>query len=80
LGHSDAAQLDHAAEFLRTVEHVVRLVSGRTQKWLPATDHGREAAEKLTSQILNRQFAGGLEAELLQTFAEVRGIYDRVLT
>jgi len=79
LEHSDAAKLDHAAEFLRTVEHVVRLVTGRVQKWLPATEHAQQATEKLTAQILNRQFANGLEAELLETLSKVRGIYSKVL-
>jgi glutamate-ammonia-ligase adenylyltransferase len=79
LEYSDAAQLDHAAEFLRTVEHVVRLVTGRAQKWLPAAEHAQEATEKLTSQILSRHFANGLEAELLRTFADVRSVYNRVL-
>jgi len=79
LEHSDAAQLDHAAELLRTVEHVVRLVSGRVQKWLPATEHAQQATEKLTAQILNRQFANGLESELLETMSKVRTIYDKVL-
>ena len=79
LEHSDAAKLDHAAEFLRTVEHVVRLVTGRVQKWVPATEHAQQAAEKLTAQILNRQFANGLEAELLETLSKVRSIYNKVL-
>lgn len=79
LEHADAAKLDHAAEFLRTVEHVVRLVTGRVQKWLPATEHAQDATEKLTAQILNREFANGLEAELLETLSKARTIYDKVL-
>jgi glutamate-ammonia-ligase adenylyltransferase len=79
LEHSEAAKLDHAAEFLRTVEHVVRLVTGRVQKWLPATEHAQQATEKLTAQILNRHFGNGLEAELLETLGKVRSIYDKVL-
>jgi glutamate-ammonia-ligase adenylyltransferase len=79
LEHADAAKLDHAAEFLRTVEHVVRLVTGRVQKWLPATEHAQDATEKLTAQILNREFANGLGAELLETLSKARTIYDKVL-
>jgi len=80
LEKNDAAALDHAAEFLRTVEHVVRLVVGRARKWLPATEHARRVTERLTSRILQQEFPGGLEAELARTFGEVRSIYERVLS
>lgn len=79
LGKHDAATLDHAAELCRTVEHVMRLVAGRKTRWLPSSEHPREAVEKLTSQILRREFSDGLEQELIRTFATVREIYDRVL-
>lgn len=75
----DAALLDHAGELCRTVEHVLRLVTGRNGRWVPAAEHARGAVEKLTSQILRREFSEGLEHELLRTFAEVRSIYDRVV-
>lgn len=75
----DAALLDHAAELYRTVEHILRLVTGRNGRWLPAAEHPRNAVEKLASQILRREFPEGLEQELLRTFAEVRTIYDRVV-
>ena len=75
----DAALLDHAAELCRTVEHVLRLVTGRNTRWLPSAEHPRDAIEKLTSQILRREFPDGLEPELLRTFAKVRGIYERVV-
>ena len=75
----DAGLLDHAAELVRTVEHVARLVVGRAGKWLPATEHGRKVTEKLTGQILERDFPDGLESELDRTFGTVRAIYERVL-
>jgi glutamine synthetase adenylyltransferase len=74
-----AAVLDHASELCRTVEHVLRLVIGRSTRWLPSAEHARQAAEKLTSQILRRDFAGGVEQELLATFKRTREIYDRVI-
>lgn len=80
LANSDAAQLDHAAELLRTTEHLARLALGRPHKWLPATEHAREVTEQFASRILKREFADGLEAELLQTFTNVRNIYERVMT
>jgi [glutamine synthetase] adenylyltransferase / [glutamine synthetase]-adenylyl-L-tyrosine phosphorylase len=79
LDKSDAGVLDHAAELLRTVEHVTRLVVGRAVRWLPATEHGRAVTEKLTGQILGRSFSDGLEDELDRTFGGVRTIYERVL-
>lgn len=75
----DAATLDHAAELCRTVEHVMRVVAGRKTRWLPSAEHPREAAEKLTSQILRREFSDGLEQELIRTFTTVREIYERVV-
>jgi glutamate-ammonia-ligase adenylyltransferase len=79
LEKKDAAVLDHAAELCRTVEHVVRLVTGRNSRWLPAAEHARAATETLTAQVLHREFPDGLEQELLRTFGEVRSIYDRVV-
>ena len=79
LDKADAAALDHAAELLRTVEHVVRLVVGRARKWLPMTEHARQVTEELTAQILHREFPDGLESELRRSCAAVRAIYDRVL-
>ena len=78
LDKSHAGLLDHAAELVRTVEHVARLVVGRAGKWLPATEHGRKVTEKLAGQILEREFPDGLESELDHTFAQVRAIYEQV--
>lgn len=75
----DAGLLDHAAEFFRTVEHVLRLVIGRNMRWLPSAEHPRKAIEKLTSEILHREFPDGPEQELLGTFAKVREVYNRVI-
>lgn len=79
IANSEAAALDHAAELLRTTEHVLRLVVGRARKWLPGNSHARQVTEKLASQILRREFAGGLELELLRTCRQVREIYDKLL-
>jgi len=80
LEKSDAAALDHAAELLRTVQHVARLAVGRGVRWLPRTDHARQNTEKITAQILRRDFPDGLESELLQTLESVRKIYERVMS
>ena len=80
LQKSDAARLDHAAELLRTLEHVVRLVVGRARKWFPATGQARQSVEKLSSGILRREFPRGLELELETTMQETRQIYERLLS
>jgi glutamate-ammonia-ligase adenylyltransferase len=79
LSDSDCATLDSAAELLRTLEHVVRLVTGRARKSLPASEHAYETVERLTRKLLRRDFAGGLEGELTRAFASVREVYERVL-
>ena len=79
LDKKDAAILDHAAELFRTVEHTLRLVTGRNGRWLPSAEHSHHAIEQLTSQILRCEFQHGLEDEMLGTFGQVRGIYDRVV-
>jgi glutamine synthetase adenylyltransferase len=81
-GHLDketAATLDHAAEFLRTLDHVVRLVEGRAQRWLPRRQRARDMSEQLMEQILGRSFPQGVEAELQETLQRVRRIYARVV-
>ena len=57
----------------------MRLVVGRARKWLPATEHARQVTEDLARQILQRQFAAGLEEELMRACRQVRGIYERIL-
>ncbi|HEV2021375.1 MAG TPA: hypothetical protein VGQ94_02505 [Terriglobales bacterium] len=79
LSDNDCATLDSAAELLRTLEHVVRLVTGRARKSVPASDHARETVERLTRKLLRRDFAGGLEGELTRAFTSVREVYERVL-
>ena len=79
LSKVDAATLDHAGELFRTVEHVLRLVAGRPLKWLPPANRARQAAEKLTADILQCKTTEGLEAELFETRRRVRAVYERVL-
>ncbi|MBZ5646793.1 MAG: DUF294 nucleotidyltransferase-like domain-containing protein [Acidobacteriia bacterium] len=79
LSDADCATLDHAAELLRTVEHVIRLVQGKARKSLPGTEHGRETTELLVARILRRDFPQGLAGEMEQAFRVVRAVYDRVV-
>jgi len=79
LAKEDTAILDRAAEFMRTLEHVVRLVTGRARRWLPGRGHARERTQRLTSAILRRSFSQNLEVELHNTLEQVRSVYMRVL-
>jgi len=79
LSDDDCASLDAAAELLRTVGHVVRLVTGRSRKSLPMGDHPRRVSEQLVSRILRRTFREGLERELERTYKLVRPVYQKVL-
>ena len=44
--------LTEAALFLRTLEHLVRLVTGRARKWLPVAEHPRRSVQKLLWRVL----------------------------
>ncbi|HZR32847.1 MAG TPA: hypothetical protein VFA76_13460 [Terriglobales bacterium] len=79
LAEDDYVLLEEAAELMRTVEHVVRLVVGRSRKTLPATEHARRITERLTARILSRDLVGGLDAELARTFHGVRQVFDRII-
>ncbi|HTK93990.1 MAG TPA: hypothetical protein VL382_00010, partial [Terriglobales bacterium] len=79
LSDADCATLDAAAELLRTLEHVIRLVLGRARKTLPVVEHAREVTERLTARILDRRFPEGLDAELALSAAQVREVYERYL-
>ncbi len=79
LTKTDAAALDHAAELFRTVDHVIRLVAGRSRRWLPGSGHARAVTERNTFRILRRTSERSLEEELLETMQRVRAIYERIL-
>ncbi len=79
LTNAEAGDLDHAAELLRTAEHVASLVAGRAQKWLPASEQILAATERWASGILRRPFPAGLAGALEETMLLVREIYQRKL-
>ena len=73
LDKSDAGVLDHAAELLRTVEHVARLVVGRAVQ-VAARDRARAKGHReADGQILEREFPEGLESELDRDLREGAG-------
>ncbi len=74
----DAAELERAAEFLRAVEHAIRLAVGRARKALPVGGQARQAVGVLVARALGREAV--LEEELAATLAKVRRIYKRLLS
>ena len=70
----DAGELSANARFLRHLEHCVRLVTGRPDKWLPASDHARAAVERLMHSDQNPASAGDLERTLYEVLRRNREI------
>jgi glutamate-ammonia-ligase adenylyltransferase len=79
LTNAEAGDLDHAAELLRTAEHVSSLVAGRAQKWLPTAKPALAATERWSSGILRRTFPEGLATSIKEAMRLVREIYERKL-
>jgi glutamate-ammonia-ligase adenylyltransferase len=65
-------ELRPAAEFLRTVEHAVRLVDGHNRKSLPENAHSRASVAWFVERALGRPFSGSLEEELRHWMTVVR--------
>ena len=75
LGEQESRELAAGAEFLRTVEHFVRLVTGRPGKWLPAGDHAQTCVAKLMPRLPGREEGRALEEELAAVLRRTREIY-----
>ena len=72
-----ARELSANAEFLRQLEHCVRLVTGQATKWLPAGEHARHVLAKL---IPSRADKGcSLEDALATALRRNREIYLQYL-
>ncbi|HEY6971997.1 MAG TPA: putative nucleotidyltransferase substrate binding domain-containing protein [Candidatus Angelobacter sp.] len=78
LDRTATEELRQAAMLYRTVDHAVRLVTGRARPELPAADHARKATEGLVNRALNRR--NDLQGELEATAIKVREIFNRVLS
>lgn len=72
-------ELAAAGEFIRTVEHAVRLAGGRARSTLPLGENARRATEELVNAFLRRELPGGLESCLRETMARTRRLYDHLL-
>ena len=73
LSSEHAACLSEDATFLRSLEHCVRLVTGRPGKWLPAGDHAQSCVVKLMGTSTSGISA--LEAKLAAVLRRIREIY-----
>ena len=70
-------QLAENTRFFRTVEHVIRLVTGRSRKWLPVAEHPRRAVQKLLWRVLSGEDSFDPEMRLAEVMRQTREIYLR---
>jgi glutamate-ammonia-ligase adenylyltransferase len=68
-------QLTQGARFLRTLEHLVRLVTGRARKWLPVAEHPHRAVQKLLWRGLRADDSFDIEMRLSEVMRQIRSIY-----
>ncbi len=68
-------QLTQGALFLRTLEHLVRLVTGRARKWLPVAEHPHRALQKLLWRVLRADDSFNPEMRLSEVLRQTRSIY-----
>jgi len=68
-------RLAESALFLRTLEHLVRLVTGRARKWLPVAEHPHRSVQKLLWRMLSAQDSFDPEMRLAEVLRQTRDIY-----
>lgn len=79
LSEDEHGIMAESARLLRTVEHVVRLVTGRARKWLPVADHPRRAVQKLLWRMLSADDSFDPEMRLTEVMRRTREIYGKYL-
>jgi len=75
LDDEECRRLIEGTHFLRTLEHAVRLVSGRARKWMPVADHPRRAVQKLLWKMLGTSDGFNPEMRLREMLGGTREIY-----
>lgn len=73
-------KLQQATILYRTVDHAIRLVTGRARPELPIAEHPRLATERIVNGILRREPEIDLQSELNLTAPAVRQIFNLELT
>jgi glutamate-ammonia-ligase adenylyltransferase len=68
-------RLQEGALFLRTLEHLVRLVTGRARKWLPVAEHPHRSVQKLLWRVLGAEDGFDPEMRLTEIVRRIREIY-----
>ena len=79
LSSEELERLTASAHFLRTLEHVTRLVTGRARKWLPVAEHPRRAVQKLLWKMLGADDSFDPEMQLTEMLRGTREVYQRHL-
>ncbi len=79
ISSEDASALREGAAFLRSVDHAVRLVTGRPAEQLPERAGLRAAVENLTERWGLVQSAKVLETRLREVQQQVRYVYRRIV-
>ena len=72
---SDFESLTASALFLRTLEHLIRLVTGRGRKWLPVADHPYRSVQKLLWRMLRSGETLDPQTRLAGVLRQTREIY-----
>ena len=80
LAEDEYERLAESTQVLRTIEHVVRLVTGRARKWLPMAEHPRRAVQKLLWRMLASDDSFDPEMRLTEVMAHTREIYRRLMS
>jgi [glutamine synthetase] adenylyltransferase / [glutamine synthetase]-adenylyl-L-tyrosine phosphorylase len=79
LSKADADSLRQGGAFLRSVDHAVRLVTGKAAEGLPAHVGHREAVENLARHWGLVPFEANLDEKLKDAQGEVRYVYRRMI-
>ena len=69
----DGDALAGIAVFLRSLEHCVRLVTGRSHKWLPGSEHGRANV----ANLMGSAGVHAVESELTSKMSQARDLYRK---
>ena len=77
LAEEDAVELERNSQFLRALEHGIRLVTGRAGKWLPVQEHAAESVAKLMSRQPGYISGGSVADTATEVVLRTRGICQK---
>jgi glutamine synthetase adenylyltransferase len=75
----DLQALLDALELYRTMEHAIRVATGRTGKIVPTYETARANVTELTCRMSTREIPRPLDEELALARGRVRGVFDRTV-